>query len=193
VVAGVLRYDCFQAAVIIKAFPAPEEYAEAENEFLRTLGLCVTQWAFVDRQLFRLFRFGLQTATHRAAVVYYKSRTLQQRIQFVDELLKQSLSLKQYEEHWCPFAKRLEDLVPVRNIIVHQPTRRLHTAKRGKAVYEYAIHIEPYERMLNKNPKGLKGKSAIEIDDLKSHAEAVHDLERDLKSLVRRLVGAGGS
>ena len=62
--------------VIIKAFPPPEEYRDAESEFLRALGLCVSQWAFVDRQLFCLFRLGLQAATHRAALIYYTPKTL---------------------------------------------------------------------------------------------------------------------
>jgi hypothetical protein len=37
--------------VIIKLHPKPEEYVEAETAFLRAVGLCITQWAFVDRQL----------------------------------------------------------------------------------------------------------------------------------------------
>jgi hypothetical protein len=173
--------------VIVKAFPSPEEYAESENEFLRALGLCVSQWAFVDRQLFRLFRFGLQAATHRAAIVYYKPKTLQQRIQFVNELLEQNLSAEQYRADWKPLWKKLDDLVPVRNIFVHHPTRRLHTARDGKAVYEYAIHIEPYERLLHKNHKGLKGKTEIDVEDLNKHAEAVNDLEQALIVLVKKL------
>ena len=174
--------------VIIKAFPPPEEYREAENEFLRALGLCVSQWAFVDRQLFRLFRFGLQAATHRAALIYYTPKTLSQRVQSVDRLFEQNLPADQYEADWKPLCKRLDDLIPVRNVFVHHPTRRLHAAKDGKPIYEYAIHIEPYERLfLKTKPRGLKGKTEIDVDDLKKHAEAVNDLEQDLIGLVKSL------
>jgi len=173
--------------VIIKAFPSPEEYADAENDFLRTLGLCVSQWAFVDRQLFKLFRLGLQAATHRAAVVYYRNKTLSQRIQLVDELLEQNLNSDSYKSSWKPLQKRLDDLVPVRNIFVHHPTRRLHAAKDGKAVYLYSIHVEPYERHLKKKPKGLNGKTEIDVDDLQRHAESVQGLEQDLEMLVKAL------
>ena len=73
--------------VIIKAFPKRKEYRHAEEKFLRTLGLCVSQWAFVDRQLFTLFRLMLGAATHRAAVIYYTPKTLNQRVQFVDNVV----------------------------------------------------------------------------------------------------------
>ena len=173
--------------VVIKAFPPPEEYREAESEFLRALGLCVSQWAFVDRQLFRLFTLGLQAATHRAALIYYTPKTLSQRVQFVDKLLEQNLPPEQYKTEWKPLFDKHDDLIPVRNIFVHHPTRRLHTAKDGKAVYEYAIHIEPYERAIHKKHKGLKGKQEIDLDDLRKHAEAVNDLEQALLSLVKKL------
>jgi hypothetical protein len=176
-----------KSSVIIKAFPPPEEYEGAEREFLQALGLCVSQWAFVDRQLFRLFRFCLQTATHRAAVVYYSQRTLGQHVRAVDQLLKESLTPTHYETDWRPLRGRFEELIAVRNIFAHQPTRRLHTAKNGKPVYEYAIHIEPYERLLNRKLRGLKDKDHIDVDDLKKHAEAVHELERDFIGLVKKL------
>ena len=154
---------------------------------MRALGLCVSQWAFVDRQLFRLFRLGLQAATHRAALIYYTPKTLSQRLQFVDQLLEQNLPAAQCEADWKPLAKKLDDLIPVRNIFVHHPTRRLHTARDGKAVYEYAIHIEPYERALHKKHKALKGKTEIDLGDLRKHAEAVNELEQALIALVGKL------
>jgi hypothetical protein len=78
--------------VIIKLHPEPEEYLEAETAFLRAVGLCVTRWAFVDRQLFRLFRFAIGASTHRAAIVYYEQNTLGQKLRQVDNLLKSCLS-----------------------------------------------------------------------------------------------------
>ena len=174
--------------VIVKLHPLSEDYAEVETEFLRALGLCVSQWAFVDRQLFRLFRYGLQTATHRAATVYYKPKTLQQRIQLVTDLLEQNLPAERFKTDWKPLLKKLDDLLPTRNIFVHHPTRRLATSKDGKAIYEYAIHIEPYERLLNRDHKGLKGKTEIGVEDLKHHAEQVMALESEIRGLVSRLM-----
>jgi len=173
--------------VIIKAFPKRKEYRHAEERFLRALGLCVSQWAFVDRQLFRLFRLMLGAATHRAAVIYYTPKTLAQRVQFVDKLFEQNLSPDQYKDNWKPLLKKLDTLIPVRNIFVHHPTRRLHTAREGKAVYEYAIHFEENERLVSKMPKALGEKGCLDVDDLKRHARAVDDLHNALDALRRKL------
>jgi len=173
--------------VIIKAFPKRKEYRHAEERFLRALGLCVSQWAFVDRQLFRLFRLMLGAATHRAAVIYYTPKTLAQRVQFVDKLFEQNLSPDQYKDNWKPLLKKLDTLIPVRNIFVHHPMRRLHTAREGKAVYEYAIHFEENERLVSKMPKALGEKGCLDVDDLKRHARAVDDLHNALDALRRKL------
>jgi hypothetical protein len=79
--------------VIIKLHPHPEEYVEAETAFLRAVGLCVTRWAFVDRQLFRLFRYGIGTSTDRAAIVYYKQNSIGPRLTHVVNLMKSRLEL----------------------------------------------------------------------------------------------------
>jgi hypothetical protein len=169
--------------VIIKLHPEPEEYVEAETAFLRAVGLCVTQWAFVDRQLFRLFRFGIGASTHRAAIVYYEQNTLGQRLRQVDNLLKSSLSDRtneRYRATWKELYDRINDLLPARNIIVHQPVRRTGTASEGKAIYVYGIYIEPYQRYLNKKHKGLNDKEELKTQDLTCHAIAVGTLEADL-------------
>ena len=54
-------------------------------------------------------------------------------------------------------------------------------------MYLYSIHVEPYERHLKKKPKGLNGKTEIDVDDLQRHAESVQGLEQDLEMLVKAL------
>jgi hypothetical protein len=177
--------------VIVKLHPDPEEYLAAETAFLRAIGLCVTQWAFVDRQLFRLFRFGIGASTHLAALVYYEQNTLGQRLRQVHNLLKSQLSNKGSEQHklrWQTIYTRLNDLVPTRNIIVHQPVRRTGMASKGKAIYVYGIYIEPYQRYLNKEHKGLRGKQELKTEDLNQHSIEVAALESDLKTFVRKLI-----
>jgi hypothetical protein len=44
--------------VVVKAFPDHDE--KEVIAFFYELGNCVNRWAFVDRQLYRLCRFGLQ-------------------------------------------------------------------------------------------------------------------------------------
>jgi hypothetical protein len=66
-------------------------------------------------------------------------------------------------------ARRTVALSHTRNILAHQPTLRLVTAKDGKPFDIYSIHIEPYERLLNDDYPGLQGKDQLYIEDLKRH------------------------
>jgi hypothetical protein len=180
--------------VIIKLHPEPEEYVEAETAFLRAVGLCITQWAFVDRQLFRLFRFGIDAPTHRAAIVYYGQQSIGRRLNQVDELLKSAFEHpdnKIFLEEWQYLKGRMNELLPLRNIVAHQPVRRLGASDGKKAVYLYGIYLEPYQRFLKKNAKGWGGKNAIETDDLIKHSVEVVALEDVLKAFVRKIIHSG--
>jgi hypothetical protein len=177
--------------VIVKLHPQAEEFVEAETAFLRAVGLCITRWAFVDRQLFRLFRIGIGASTHRAAILYYDQQTISRRLSQVDALLKSAFAdaqQKEYEAEWKRLRDRMNELLPTRNIIAHQPVQRLGTSDGKKAVYIYGIYLEPYQRYLNKTYQGLRGKDALRTDDLVEHANAVDDLENDLKLFVRKMV-----
>jgi hypothetical protein len=47
---------------------------------------------------------------------------------------------------WKELREKITDLLPTRNVIAHQPVRRLGTHDGQKAVYIYGIHVEPYQR-----------------------------------------------
>jgi len=177
--------------VIVKLHPEPDEYLEAETAFLRAVGLCVTRWAFVDRQLFWLFRFALGAATHRAAIVYYNQQTIGRRLTHVDELFRSLFVGDKWmaeSEEWARLRNRVNELLPTRNIVAHQPVRRVEKSDGEKAVYEYGIYIEPFQKYLGKTHKGLRGKDALGTEDLIEHANEVEKLENELLTFVRTLV-----
>ena len=66
--------------------------------------------------------------------------------------------------------------------------RRVGTSDGKKAVYIYGIHMEPYQRFLRKQLKGLKGKDALTTDDLIAHAEAVEELTAKLISFSKMVI-----
>jgi hypothetical protein len=178
--------------VIVKLHPEPQEYVESETAFLRAVGLCITQWAFVDRFLFRLFRRGIGAPTHRAAIVYYDQHTISQRLRQVDALLKELLEGEAHEElrdWWNTLRDQINEMLPTRNIIAHQPVRRLGASDGEKAAYIYGIHIEPYQRYLKKQYKGMKGKDALLTEDLIVHSEKVEELTVELAVFAKKLTG----
>jgi hypothetical protein len=181
--------------VIVKLHPEPEEYVESETAFLRAVGLCITQWAFVDRQLFRLFRCGIGAATHRAALVYYDQHSMNQRFRQVDSLLNELFegegeTLDELRTWWGEICEKIREHLPTRNIIAHQPVRRVGASDGKKAVYTYGIYIEPYQRFLRKQHKGMKGKETLVTEDLIAHSEAVAELEVHLASFTKKVVRA---
>jgi hypothetical protein len=177
--------------VIVKLHPDRTDYVRNENEFLRAVGLCVSRWAFVDRELYQIFRFGLrlfglENPTQLASVLYFKQATLDRRIQLADDMMEQVLTPGEYQEHWRPLQKRVREGSLTRNIIVHHPVARTGTSHRGKAVYLFSIHIEPFERhYLKKEYPGLRGKSKLDVKDLHEHAASVENLAGDLHAFIR--------
>jgi len=172
---------------IIKLEPDPAEYIEAENEFFQALGRCTNHWAFVDRQIYRIFQHSLGVPAMRASILYYRQRSLGQRLQLVDSLLKTEPGGDWYRDEWKPIYSKIQDLILTRNILVHHPALRRGTSKNGKPIYIYSIHIEPYEKMLGKNQPGLQGKDQLHLEDLIAHGKQVTEIEDELNILVSRL------
>ena len=83
----------------------------------------------------------------------------------------------------------MENLSHTRNIFTHQPTKHLGTAKDGKPLDIYSIYIEPYERILNNDYPGLRGKTELDIEDLKQHDHELGELEKTLHDFAWRVGG----
>jgi hypothetical protein len=180
--------DDSKRPVVVISPPPPGE--REMIEFFYELGGCVNRWAFIDRQLYRLCRFGLQMDARQTAVLYYRQRNFNQHLRFADDALRSILSTEHLENEWKPIYKKIDDLSHTRNIIVHHPAKRLATHDRTKPVYIYiySIHIEPAERLLNQDYKGLRGKQELGIEDLRQHALDVEAAEAELRAFHRKLV-----
>jgi hypothetical protein len=174
--------------VVVKMYPAPEEYQEAETNFFYALGNCVNRWAFVDRQLYRLCRFGLQLDSRQTSIIYYRDAAFNRRLKLVDTALRSVLTKEQASAEWQPLNQRAFDLSRVRNVFVHHPAKRLGTSDGEKGIYVYSIHIEPYYKLVNQDVPGLNGKTELSISDLEDHVIEVEKLENDLHSLHASLV-----
>lgn len=153
--------------VIISAVPDPD--APEAVEFYRWLGLCVSTWAFVDRHLYQIFHHAMGFEQKQSAFVYYRTRAFNQRLRMVDDALKMFLPPPEYDRRWKPLQLETESLSHTRNIFAHHPVLRQATSKNAHAFDFYGIYIEPYERVLNNDYPGLRGKVILELADLKQH------------------------
>lgn len=170
--------------VIIAAFPSPTEPEMVD--FFSTLGNAVNRWAYVDRQLFRLFRFGMRMDNRQAAVIYYEERAFNRRLARVGTVLKSILPIERYSE-WKALAKELNGLSHIRNVFAHHPAKRYGTSDGTKPVYIWSVHIEPYERLLNRDYAGLEDKEELFTEDLVKHISDVEATEEKLRKFYALL------
>jgi hypothetical protein len=52
-------------------------------EFYRWLGMCVGNWAFVDRRLYRIFHHATGFEQKQSALIFYRTRPFNQRLRLV--------------------------------------------------------------------------------------------------------------
>jgi len=165
---------------IIKLYPGSKKVQQDQDEFARLIGECIVTWAFVNRELFQLYALHFRGNANSAAAAYFGKRTLAQRLAATEKLLNSELSPKLHDVRWGPLRKDTYELLAVRSVIAHQPPRRTGTGRGDRAVYLFAIHIEPAElRSLERVIKKL-GKTWLGLPDLRAHL-------LDVESLVQRL------
>jgi hypothetical protein len=96
--------------------PTDKASQRAFSEFFSAVGYAITRWADIDRELFRLFQFTLQTDETNAAVLFYRIATIGEHLTIVDTLLKSAISDKRLSI-WQPFTcqDRKVDCIPERS------------------------------------------------------------------------------
>ncbi len=158
-------------------------------EFFRWLGICVATWAFIDRRLYQIFRHAVGFDQKQSAFLYYRNRAFNQRLRMVDDAVKMALSKDDFDTQWKPLHDEAENLSHTRNIFAHHPTLRHGTSKDGKPFDIYSIYIEPYERVLNNDYPGLRGKESLSTEDLRQHNIEAEQLEGRLNSFAWQMGG----
>jgi hypothetical protein len=163
------------------------------KEFFFHVGFVISRWAHIDRTLFDCCRFALNTNPHKASVVFYRAQTIGEHLGLTDSLMTLSLSAKN-AKLWRKLSKRINDLLPFRNEIAHNPagvfgTSTITVPKDGSRPAQinfenrwWAIETEE-SKLLNKNKKPAH----VKIEDLDDHARAVIGLEMDLYNFVKKL------
>jgi hypothetical protein len=110
--------------------PTEKTLQQIADEFLLMLGNCITQWASVEEELFEICLACLGCARGRAAIVYYKTPSIDARLNLVDELVATVLPRRQHRsgghDHadlkiWKVIQKEFRSLLQTRNRLAHHP------------------------------------------------------------------------
>jgi hypothetical protein len=172
--------------------PNPER-----DEFYMWIGHCISAWAKVEEQLFKICWQSLQAPKNQAAIVYFRIPGLDARLGLVTELVKAVLPKPQRKNggHTPPSVRKwngvdsaIRDRLGIRRRIAHHPVRtneasfpfKDNDAFKGESLSFswYEVHISEHEiaRGRDATPQNLI------LTDLVDHDAAVLKLAGELKS-----------
>lgn len=160
---------------------------EQSDRFFSALGRCISEWARIDRLLFDLCEFILETDEHVAAVIYYRIKTLGGRKSLAIDLAK--AKLKSYDNKVLePIWKCFDDNIWLRNAIAHYPTQ-----VTMEAIWDLwadggprVIKQESYAQSITEPKEVLKGSPArsVAVEDMEAHIGVVQKLHSDLSTAI---------
>jgi hypothetical protein len=100
------------------------------NEFYTMVGRCIKAWANVEDGVFKLCAFALQAPAKQVAIVYFRTPTLDARLELTSELMLSVLPQRARQsgghdhsdvKRWNTLVADIKNLLPTRNMLAHAP------------------------------------------------------------------------
>lgn len=168
-----------------------------EDDTYHWIGRCIARWGYVDNALFDISAWALRCHEEIAAVVYYRTPSLDARISLVNDLIEARFipgGLKNGEhappllKAWRKLKKRLEEK-EFRNFIAHNHTVTLSSAMNAAASrYPYFSMNDQAmfgARVAQPGHDKRRRPSKYEFvgpDELRDHYKVVCSLRNDLQA-----------
>lgn len=98
-----------------------------KDKIHRWIGRCITEWAGIEETIFDVCCIALATKTPLAAIVFYRSPTIETRLVLTNDLLKFWFPKApgghehQLLQQWDSLQKKIRELTPYRNLMAHHP------------------------------------------------------------------------
>jgi hypothetical protein len=146
-------------------------------QFFFHLGFAISRWAFVDRDLYYIFRAMIAGNSDAvAAFLFFKMTTIADHFDATDALIKfRYPHPAERAKEWEGIKKLFKDNISFRNRLAHDPVTQIVSAAGGSPAPvpapKWELHIETAK------PKKPKDDAPITIDRIISHIEAVKKLE----------------
>jgi hypothetical protein len=185
-----------------KTNPILKKFRRGHDRFNRLIGECTTRWAFIDAKLFEICSHCLAAPGTLDSIVYYRTPMLKQRLALVDELLKAvarhlqgtvasnaPVTRRQIDElpkQWAAINKKLDALIDVRNVIVHQPMKiwSIKNKEGHPPRHEFLFVISSdINNAMMRNRKQW----TVTLSDLQSHFQQSSKMIRTLDLFLGRL------
>lgn len=166
-------------------------------EFNMLIGQCITAWSKVEERLFDICWHCLGSPKEQAAIVYYRTPTVDARLTLADELVKSVLPKPARKsgghphssvKKWNKLEADLKSKLAIRRRIAHQPVRPNEASfgfDDSDAFKGSEFKLSWYELYVSENEdargKELEPKTLI-VTDLLDHGSAVMRLADGLKA-----------
>lgn len=176
--------------------------ADLSDELHMWLGYCITEWASVEDQLFRICLGVLKAPETQAAIVFFRTPTMETRLQLIQELLEAIIPAPERKngghphadmDKWKIISKTFADLVPIRNRLAHDQVRRtdIYLAEEGEDVSGrepigswFEIGQSPHKEL---RPR-IDRKDDLLVGDLRAHRNLVRGLVDSLSSFYETVL-----
>jgi hypothetical protein len=161
-------------------------------EFFFHLGFAINRWAFVERELFHVFRFLLgNTSDSAASYLFYKQPTTALRFSMVDTLVDAILT-PSHKNRWAGIKKRFNKEIPLRNRLAHDPSNQIVSAAGSVGSSApppvpppiWELQWEPAKLLQSKKPGDLQ---PVNVTRIVTHISEVTDLQNELSEFRKKL------
>lgn len=166
---------------------------QKSTEFMALLGTCITEWAWIEEEIYGICQMILGTASVHTSIIYYRTPSLEARLKLVDELMETVFPPPENGKHkhsdadvWKKLSKGIQDQMPVRNQLAHSPTAMgiwgTVDDETGKVsqVVELKMQSSPHRHEMNR-PKGTSKKMLLK-QDLEKHLQEVREIHMRLRT-----------
>jgi hypothetical protein len=167
--------------------PTPEE----QDQFFAALGRAITDWAYLEQELFEITAKILGCTRERAAIVFYRTPTIESRITLTRDLVYSALPGHRPGEQphpsvtiWEELQGDIKDNLSIRNRLAHHSVTHVVDIYQSEDGKEHKIEIRQasYISQTEHLRKGGQPLEALGIEEIEAHIRVVHFLINRLRN-----------
>lgn len=176
-----------------------EKIPENSINFYTSLGVCIAAWSKVEDGLFNIFHLAMRCDKKLAAIVFYRTPTIDLRLKLTDEIVCAALPKPKRANgghndplvvEWKKISVQITAIVPERNAMAHNEVRR-NFIVYGSPSHDKQRIDGPYFEIVESSGELLRGRGSkipkLYATNLMEHKEKVDKLWQRLTAFRRAL------
>lgn len=156
------------------------------DEFYIQVGMAITGWANLDNELFTTCARIIGCSPRRAAVIYYRTPTIDSRLTLADDLIATVYPTTKSGKHphpghkkWTLLSREIRDALKVRNRMAHSPIARFLQDEPLPNGFPVGLSLF-FDTAQGETLRG-KPKQWLRVGEIKTHIQFVTQAKADLR------------